>query len=309
MNNRTKSTQKEFDYLSPDEKAQAIIDDAFERKFVYFDRAKLQKSDNEILSSYIHEFKKIMAEQLDDDKKNELGKILYKEISIYKKYSGLKLYEIYNAIGYHYQLGLNEVDYVKKYIIEPYYGREETGTLLKFFQPFRTYVKALDDYLGGNGCICKERILGTFMERKPDITSLESVFQISFRQKYSCEIPRMNRLGIDAEDFTSVMRSITECDACSLGKHCNVKSHLMFWLLFMAGIDEEDYTENLRMIADLAFVLGFDEEHLKDWVIAAKGALKGKEFEKPKLKELNYNTAEAKEFFIRNNQGECDNGR
>ena len=361
-NREIKSLKNGFDKLSADEKAQAIIEDAFWEKFSRLDRTRFTEDDNKILSSCIQKFNKIMGERLDENKKGELEKLLYKEISIYKKYSGLKLYEIYNAIGYYSELGLNEVDYVKKYIVRPYYGRNKINVSMPYRLPyeFRRCVQHLDEYLGDNGCICKEKILEAFVDRKENKKLLETVFYESFNQKYECKIPRIHRMGIDTDSFDSIVKSIKECDGCTLGENCNVRSHLMFWMLFVAGIDEENYTENLRMISDMAVIFNFDEDHLKDWSMAAKNILEKvkvnnskklldsdhvmskktymncsvqKKFatctqpseiqqlqklkainykmhtnlnttEAKKLKTINYKTSEAREFFIRKQEGD-----
>ena len=315
-NREIKSLKSGFDKLSADEKAQAIIEDAFWEKFSRLDRTRFTDDDNKILSSCIQKFNKIMGERLDENKKSELEKLLYKEISIYKKYSGLKLYDIYNAIGYYSELGLNEVDYVKKYIISSYYGRKKINVSMSYRLPyeFRRCVQHLDEYLGDNGCICKEKILEAFADKKKNKKLLETVFYESFNQKYECKIPRIHRMGIDADSFDSIVKSIKECDGCTLGKNCNVRSHLMFWMLFIAGIDEENYTENLRTISDMAVIFNFDEDHLKDWAMAVKSVLEEvnnnykmrtnqNTTEAKILRTINYKTSEAKEFFIRKQEG------
>ena len=88
----------------------------------------------------------------------------------------------------------------------------------------------------------------------------------------------------------------------------------MFWMLFIAGIDEENYTENLRTISDMAVIFNFDEDHLKDWAMAVKSVLEEvnnnykmrtnqNTTEAKILRTINYKTSEAKEFFIRKQEG------
>ena len=91
----------------------------------------------------------------------------------------------------------------------------------------------------------------------------------------------------------SIIKSMEKCNSCTLGSSCNTKGHLLFWMLFLAGMDD-DYMENLRTISDAAFMFIYDENQLKDWIMAAKGALEGKE-----LKDFSYSTLAGRDFFIR----------
>lgn len=77
-------------------------------------------------------------------------------------------------------------------------------------------------------------------------------------------------------------------------KHCNVPNHLLFWLIFIVSVDNENYNENLSIVSDTAYLLGFDEAKLADWITAVKGVLEGK-----KLNEMKYQTEEAQSFFVR----------
>ena len=60
------------------------------------------------------------------------------------------------------------------------------------------------------------------------------------------------------------------------------------------SVDNENYNNNLSVVSDVAFILDFDEDMLKDWITAVKGVLSGK-----KLPELDYKTKAGKEFFVR----------
>ena len=277
--------------------AQNIIDQAFEKKYIPLDPSNFDVGDVVLLDEYRMNFNKIMGEYLNDEKKVELEKIIYKEVDIYKKYPGLNLYEIYNAIGYFSELDLDEIEYVKKFIIEPYYGRTASSQYNRNLsvrgQRFEIYVKNLDKYLGGNRCPHKEKALELFIKRKPENKWMEAVFGNAFMQGYKCIKSTGNNLWAYPDVTDSVVKSLEKCNSCTLGSSCNVKGHLLFWMIFLAGMDDE-YTENLRTISDAAFLFLFDENQLKDWIMAAKGALEGK-----KLKDFSYSTLDGRDFFIR----------
>lgn len=295
-----KSDSIEFDKLNTTQKVQTVkVNSNFKELLpLGLNIPNFQKSDITLLNNYKQKITKLTGGYLDDVKKDELENLIYKQVSVYKKYSGLNLYEIYNEIGYHSELGLTETDYIEKFIIDSYYGRIRKTKYVKNYsgkeQRFEKYIRFLDKYLGKNGCTCKEKILETFIKRKPGNKLIEAVFDNSFTQNYKCKFPRLNRLGVDTDNVETVIKSLQECNFCSLGQQCNAKSHLMFWLIFTAGMDDENFNENIRVISDISFLMSFDEAHLKDWIIAAKGALEGK-----KLKDLSYSTVDGSDFFIR----------
>lgn len=102
-------------------------------------------------------------------------------------------------------------------------------------------------------------------------------------------------------DVNLFIEKIRKCNKCRNGymtnvETCSVPRHLMFWLIFIVSVDNKNYNENLSIVSDVAYLLGFDEEKLADWVVAVKGVLEGK-----KLNEMEYKTEAAKKFFIRDN--------
>lgn len=94
-------------------------------------------------------------------------------------------------------------------------------------------------------------------------------------------------------DITNLIQKMR---ACNCNKTCNVSYHLLFWLIFIVCVDNENYNNNLNVVADVAYLLNFTEDMLNDWIIAVKGVLSGE-----KLYELKYKTEQGKLFFIRNN--------
>lgn len=92
-----------------------------------------------------------------------------------------------------------------------------------------------------------------------------------------------------------------------LVKECRMKEDLkfniIFWSLFIVAVDEKAYNEKLSDISDIAYLIGFTEEMLEDWITALKLILEGKDF-----KNYSYVTAEANLFFKKDysNQLELD---
>lgn len=71
-----------------------------------------------------------------------------------------------------------------------------------------------------------------------------------------------------------------------------VKYRFIFWSIFIIAIDENAYNEKLSDISDIAYLIGFTEEMLKDWITALKLILEGKGF-----KNYLYSSKEANQFF------------
>lgn len=104
---------------------------------------------------------------------------------------------------------------------------------------------------------------------------------------------------IEKQNITKLIEGIRKCNECTNTrynnvKQCNVPNHLLFWLIFIVCVDNDNYNENLNVVSDTAYLLGFDEKKLGDWITAVKGVLSGK-----KLSEIKYQTEDANAFFIR----------
>lgn len=77
---------------------------------------------------------------------------------------------------------------------------------------------------------------------------------------------------------------------------CNkIRGGMIFWALVLAAIDEEFYRNEVNMIADLACMLGFNEDMMADWIKAVKYLLDGNMFNKNM--DIDFKTDEAKLFF------------
>lgn len=74
-----------------------------------------------------------------------------------------------------------------------------------------------------------------------------------------------------------------------------LRGGLIFWALVLAAIDEEFYKNELNMIADLAYMLEFNEDMMADWIKAVKYLLDGNMF--TENMDIDFKTNEAKLFF------------
>lgn len=73
------------------------------------------------------------------------------------------------------------------------------------------------------------------------------------------------------------------------------KSSMIFWALVMTAIDDDFYNNEINMISDLAYLLGYTEDMMSDWVEAVKYLLDGNMFSSDM--PLEFKTAEANKFF------------
>lgn len=95
------------------------------------------------------------------------------------------------------------------------------------------------------------------------------------------------------DDTMSCINNLRKCNHCYLsGGRPYYPSWLLFWLIFIVSVDNENYNNNLSVVADVAYLLEFSEEELADWITAVKGVLAGK-----KLSELEYKTEKGYGWF------------
>lgn len=180
---------------------------------------------------------------------------------------------------------------------------------------FEMLIRDIDEYLGGTGVYGAREVSrmteegGEIIEYVP-ISPLEFLIDNDGKSEYLNLIYKnsfskrsgifsrtdcINLVKIEKQDITKFIECIRKCNGCANTLYkCNVPNHLLFWLIFIVSVDNDNYNENLSIVSDTAYLLGFDEKKLQDWIVAVKGVLEGK-----KLKELKYQTKEAKTFFIR----------
>lgn len=181
---------------------------------------------------------------------------------------------------------------------------------------FEMLIRDIDEYLGSTGIIKDVYIekdentsgnnsqknedkrkfspIELFIESNTKSEYLNIILKNSFRTSCCCPVCDFKLRNYVKQDVNLFIEKIRKCNKCYDEYECSVPMHLMFWLIFIVSVDNENYNENLSIVSDVAYLLGFDEERLADWVVAVKGVLEGK-----KLNEMEYKTESAKSFFIR----------
>lgn len=81
------------------------------------------------------------------------------------------------------------------------------------------------------------------------------------------------------------------------GSHAKtIRNNFIFWNIFLAYMDREVYDNELQLVIDMAYLVGFDEMMIRDWCKAVKHALQGNCFSKDSA--LDFETREARQFFL-----------
>lgn len=82
------------------------------------------------------------------------------------------------------------------------------------------------------------------------------------------------------------------CGCSSQWKDCDTSGRTIFFSLMILAIDEKAYDEKLETVSDAAYMMGFNEEMIEDWITVVKKFLMAEEIDREQLK-----TEEAKKFF------------
>ncbi|WP_343083983.1 hypothetical protein [Blautia producta] len=116
---------------------------------------------------------------------------------------------------------------------------------------------------------------------------LKETFKEGKAEPFECQDEACSSLN-NIEDL------IKECQACSDCSfyNCSLSGQMIFFSLLLAALDEKRYQETVELIADFAFLIGFDKDMMKDWIYAVKSILQNEELEIRKMK-----TEQAKNFF------------
>lgn len=129
---------------------------------------------------------------------------------------------------------------------------------------------------------------------------LEKVYSV-------CFVPNVSKLGPEVQVLRSMIENIKQkFFNCMESKHLYYSNHitcegykirggLIFWALVLAAIDEDFYKNEVNMIADLAYMLEFNEDMMADWIKAVKYLLDGNMF--TENMDIDFKTDEAKLFF------------
>lgn len=86
----------------------------------------------------------------------------------------------------------------------------------------------------------------------------------------------------------------------SLGNYNNFKAYqirggMIFLALLLAAVNDDFYSNEINMVSDLAYMLGFSEDMMSDWIGAVKYLLDGNMFSKDM--PIEFKTPEANLFF------------
>lgn len=116
---------------------------------------------------------------------------------------------------------------------------------------------------------------------------LEETFKGGKAEPFECEDEVCDSL----KDIEDVIKECQACSACSF-YNCSISGQMIFFSLLIAAMDEEMYQERAEIIADFAFLIGFDTDMMRDWVYAVESVLEKKKIELKRMK-----TENAKNFF------------
>jgi|GEM_PF-6163769 len=95
-------------------------------------------------------------------------------------------------------------------------------------------------------------------------------------------------------DIMSLISEARGCIECSCGwSYCNLAGQLLFISLLCLAIDNDLYNEKLEIVSDAAYLIGFNEQMIEDWITAVKQFLLA---EKVNFREMK--TEQAQDFFL-----------
>lgn len=92
-------------------------------------------------------------------------------------------------------------------------------------------------------------------------------------------------------DIKKLILEARTCIECGW-QCCNLAAQLLFVSLLCLAIDNELYNEKLEIVSDVAYLIGFNEQMIEDWIAAVKKFLLA---EKICYKEMK--TEQARRFF------------
>lgn len=96
------------------------------------------------------------------------------------------------------------------------------------------------------------------------------------------------KYGMDVNQLISEARLCAKCQwTC-----CNLAGQLIFVSLLCLAIDNDLYNEKLEIVSDTAYLIGFNEEMIEDWIMAVKKFLLAEKIHYEEMK-----TEQAQKFF------------
>lgn len=86
------------------------------------------------------------------------------------------------------------------------------------------------------------------------------------------------------------------------GYALSARDMMIFWMLFIAALDDEIYNNELDSIIDIAYCMDFDEAMIRDWCHAVEYVMQGNRFSQNC--DLRLETEEGKRFFLHEGKSE-----
>lgn len=127
---------------------------------------------------------------------------------------------------------------------------------------------------------------------------IKKIYTICFNKRNSELGPEVQYLRSKIEEIKKV-QTLCRVSGYYSGEYTipcyKIRGGLIFWALVLVAIDEEFYKNEVNMIADLAYMLDFNEDMMADWIQAVKYLLDGNMFNENM--NIDFKTAEAKLFF------------
>lgn len=107
-----------------------------------------------------------------------------------------------------------------------------------------------------------------------------------------CKYFISNHTSNKIDELINACRVCNKASSCGFTRYCNLSNQLIFFALIYIAVDNDNYNEKINIISDMAYLIGFNDEMIKDWIHVVKMVLKSEKIDLNKL-----NTKEAKGFF------------
>lgn len=155
---------------------------------------------------------------------------------------------------------------------------------------FETIVKNADELFQGTYEDLKSNPIELFLNADGN-EYYKVILQNSYINKRWCGRKNSN---LECSSVDKVIAASKYCNAqCKVGsRKCNIKYSLIYWLLMAIAVDDEKYNTSLSVVTDAAYILGYSEDMMEDWINAVKATLLGK-----KTSKIEYKTEDAQYVF------------
>ena len=142
-------------------------------------------------------------------------------------------------------------------------------------------------------------LLGETSNNKYGQVILDKSFNSNIVSKSECYYSKYYINNDTPNKIDALIESCRACNNCNtysttggLKYTCNLSGQLIFFALMYIAVDNDNYNEKINIISDMVYLIGFNEEIIKDWIYVVKMVLKAEKLDLNKL-----NTEEAKGFF------------